>query len=141
MAREQIKNIMVETPVRPVHEADEDVNADYGTNGHAGATLPSELDDLGRTPYEAFLASIRDRVRSFPESRHEEIFKDFEEAVQSRDIGILADVVANWAQGGHGYYYSGVRVNKLIPVITEDTDEEVKKAWDAFWDADEPSQI
>jgi hypothetical protein len=79
------------------------------------------------------VASIRDSVRNLPSERQEEIFADFEGAVKSKDINYLADTMANWALGGHGYGYAGEPVNDAVdnlPDLKDDAD--LSAAWEAY---------
>jgi hypothetical protein len=82
---------------------------------------------------ENMLASIRDVVRCLPANRIGEIFDDFDNAVQSKNINFLADTIANWAMGDQGYDRMSVRVNKTLGRTTVDkNDPAVAESWAEF---------
>jgi hypothetical protein len=56
-------------------------------------------------------SSIRKNVINLSDSRKDEIFTDFEGAVQRRELWYLADTILNWAFGGRGYDYVGAVAN------------------------------
>ena len=87
------------------------------------------------------LRVIRGTIRNLPVSRRKEIFNDFKDAVDSQDIGYLADTIANWAAGGKGYSYAPVKVNKTPSLRNVDAslvNEEILKA---YWAEDDEDQI
>jgi hypothetical protein len=79
------------------------------------------------------MASIRNMVRNLPEARRREIFADFGTAVQLNDLGYLADTIANWAAGGHGYEDRGITVNKTADDLPDiQSNPVLKEVWQDY---------
>jgi hypothetical protein len=95
----------------------------------------SQISQIKEEARLDLIAAIRDNFRHLPVARHGEAFSDFDGAVKSGTINFLADIVVNWALGGHGFEYAGDIVNRALddlPDLSEDP--ELLAAWQEYKD-------